>query len=322
VVEAARILEILARAIDVAHRHGIIHRDLKPANILLASDGTLKVADFGLAKRLEADSGQTRTGSILGSPSYMAPEQAMGEATVGPAADQYALGAILYELLTGRPPFRGASILETLDLVRNQEPVPPSQLLPRMPRDPETICLKCLEKDPARRYSDVLALAEDLAHFRAGEPIVARSVSGTERLWRWCLRNKRVAALGTLAAALLVLAAVVSMAFAVTVTGKNRELTKAYDTAEQRRQEAEKGMRAVAAGQAASQQNRDLVDVELELIEALEGRLKFEPRLQDLRGRVLDKATQVLDAAARAMTGLRQEVGWPAKDETLYWHSL
>src|SRR5262249_2442035 len=121
VAEAARILEILARAIDVAHRHGIIHPDLKPANLPLPPHGTLKVADFGLAKRLEADSGQTRTGSILGSPSYMAPEQAMGEATVGPAADQYALGAILYELLTGRPPFRGTSIIETLDLVRNQE---------------------------------------------------------------------------------------------------------------------------------------------------------------------------------------------------------
>src|SRR5262249_1516884 len=263
VVEAARILEILARAIDVAHRHGIIHRDLKPANILLASDGTLKVADFGLAKRLEADSGQTRTGSILGSPSYMAPEQAMGEATVGPAADQYALGAILYELLTGRPPFRGTSIIETLDLVRNQDPVPPSQLLPRLPRDLETICLKCLEKDPARRYPDVAALADDLAHFRAGEPIVARPASGAERLWRWCLRNKPVAALSTLAAGLLVLAMIVSVAFGVTVNGKNRELTKAYDRVEQRRQEAEKQQkRAAAAAQAASQQNRDLVNAQ------------------------------------------------------------
>ena len=239
VAESARIVEVLARAIDVAHRRGIIHRDLKPANILLAADGTPKIADFGLAKRLEGDSSQTRTGSILGSPSYMAPEQATGAEKVGPAADQYALGAILYELVTGRPPFRGASILETLDLVRNQVPVPPSQLLLRMPRDLETICLKCLEKDPGRRYPDVLALAKDLAHFQAGEPIVARPVSAAERLWRWCLRNNRVAALGALAAALLVLVTVVSVAFAVTVSGKNQEVTKAYDRAEQRRREAE-----------------------------------------------------------------------------------
>ncbi len=190
---SARIAETLARAMDVAHRRGIIHRDLKPANILLAADGTLKIADFGLAKRLEGDSGQTRTGSILGSPSYMAPEQALGDAKVGPAADQYALGATLYELLTGRPPFRGISVLDTLDMVRTKEPVPPSQLLPRMPRDIETICLKCLEKDPARRYPDVAALAEDLRRFQAKEPIVARPISAAERSWRWCLRNQRVA---------------------------------------------------------------------------------------------------------------------------------
>ena len=180
----------------VAHEHKVIHRDLKPANVLFAADGTLKITDFGLVKRLEGDSGQTRSGSILGTPSYMAPEQARGESQkVGPAADQYALGAILYELLTGRPPFQGTSVLDTLDMVRNKEPVPPSQLQPKTPRDLETICLKCLEKDIARRYPDVLALAEDLRRFRAGEPILARPVSDAERLWRWCLRNRRVAGL-------------------------------------------------------------------------------------------------------------------------------
>ena len=143
------IVETLARAMDVAHRRGIVHRDIKPANVLLAGDGTPKIADFGLVKRLEADSGQTGTGWILGSPSYMAPEQTTGAEKAGPAADQYALGATLYEMLTGRPPFRGSSILDTLDLIRTAEPVAPSQLLPRMPRDLETICLKALAKGSA-----------------------------------------------------------------------------------------------------------------------------------------------------------------------------
>ena len=180
----------------VALRTRVIHRDLKPANILLAGDGTLKITDFGLVKRLEDDSGQTRSGSILGTPSYMAPEQAWGDTgRVGPAADQYALGAILYELLTGRPPFQGTSVLETLDMVRSREPVPPSQLQPKTPRDIETICLKCLEKDISRRYGDALALAEDLRKFQKGETILARPVSKVERLSRWCLRNKIVAGL-------------------------------------------------------------------------------------------------------------------------------
>ena len=173
--QAASIVATLAGAMATAHRGNIIHRDLKPANVLLAADGTLKITDFGLAKRLEGDSSQTRSGSILGTPSYMSPEQARGEVqNVGPAADQYALGAILYELLTGRPPFQGTSVLDTLDQVRKKEPVPPSQLQPKMPRDIETICLKCLEKEPARRYKDVAVLAEDLHKFQAGKPIVAR----------------------------------------------------------------------------------------------------------------------------------------------------
>src|SRR5262249_50805032 len=181
--EAARIVEVLARAMDVAHQHRLIHRDLKPGNVLLAADGTVKISDFGLAKRLETDSGQTRSGSILGTPSYMAPEQARGEnQTVGPAADQYALGAILYELLPGRAPFPGTPVLDPLEVVATKEPVPPSQLQPKTPRDLETICLKCLEKEIPRRYPDVLALAEDLRKFRAGETILARPASDAERL--------------------------------------------------------------------------------------------------------------------------------------------
>ena len=206
--DAARLVETLARAMAEAHRQGIVHRDLKPGNILLTPEGVPKVADFGLAKLLTVESGLTRTDSILGSPSYMAPEQAEGKTReVGPAADLYALGAILYEMLTGRPPFRGATVLDTLQQVKTAEPVPPSRLVPGLPRDVETIALKCLAKDPARRYESATALADDLRRFQAGEPIVARPVGSLERGWRWCRRNPVVAgSLGAAAAALLAVA--------------------------------------------------------------------------------------------------------------------
>src|SRR5581483_11098614 len=151
---AAGLVERLAGAVAEAHRLGIVHRDLKPANVLVAADGTPKVADFGLAKAMGADSGLTATEAIMGSPSYMAPEQARGQTRqLGPGADVYALGAILYELLTGRPPFRGATLLETLEQTKSIEPVPPSRLVPGMRRDVETIALKCLQKDLTKRYA-------------------------------------------------------------------------------------------------------------------------------------------------------------------------
>ena len=187
---AAALVEALALGVAEAHRLQIIHRDLKPSNILMAADGTPKIADFGLAKSLDADSGLTATGSILGTPSYMAPEQAGGLGRqVGPLADVHALGAILYELLVGRPPFRGATVMETLDQVKSAEPVPPSRLVPGVARDIEIIALKCLQKDPGRRYESAVALAEDLHRFQAGEPIRARAVGAFERAWRWCRRH-------------------------------------------------------------------------------------------------------------------------------------
>src|SRR6516164_1824938 len=202
---AAELVEAVARGVAEAHRRGIIHRDLKPANVLLEADGTPKITDFGLAKSLNADSGLTRTDSILGTPGYMAPEQAAGAVRlVGPLADVYALGAILYELLTGRPPFRGATVLETLAQVKTAEPVPPSRLVPGLSRDVETIALKCLAKDPAKRYESATALADDLRRFQAGGPIVARPVGSTERAWRWCRRNPAVAGLMAAVATLLV----------------------------------------------------------------------------------------------------------------------
>jgi serine/threonine-protein kinase len=173
---AARLVEALARAVHHAHQHGLVHRDLKPANVLLAADGTPKITDFGLAKRLEGPQ-TTASGEIRGTPSYMAPEQAADNpVAVGPAADVYALGAILYELLTGRPPFLAESALATLLQVRSLDPVPPRRMQPHVPRDLEMICLKCLHKDPSRRYPTAEGLAEDLRRFREGEPIVARPV--------------------------------------------------------------------------------------------------------------------------------------------------
>jgi cytochrome c peroxidase len=194
--EAAELIEKLARAIHGAHQRGIVHRDLKPDNILLTADGTPKISDFGLAKRLESDSGNTQTGSILGTPAYMAPEQAAGKSRqVGPACDIWALGAILYHLLTGHPPFQGAHMLDTLQQVRSNDPVAPSRLRPKVQRDLETICLKCLEKDPGSRYPSAEALADDLRRYLNNEAILARPVSTVERAVRLIKRRPSTVAL-------------------------------------------------------------------------------------------------------------------------------
>jgi serine/threonine protein kinase len=208
---AAAVVGVLARAVEYAHTRGIVHRDLKPANVLLdlsavadaQSDLALglrlglvapKVSDFGLAKRTGGDD-HTHTGTVLGTPSYMAPEQAEGRKDVGPAADVYALGAILYECLTGRPPFRAATPLETLDLVRSADPIPPDRFRPRLPRDLGTICLKCLEKSPARRYPSAGELAADLDRYDHGLPVRARPVGAVGRAVRWAKRQPTAAAL-------------------------------------------------------------------------------------------------------------------------------
>jgi eukaryotic-like serine/threonine-protein kinase len=193
---SAELVETLAGAVHAAHKAGIVHRDLKPSNILLTTEGVPKVADFGLAKLVGGDSGRTQSGQVVGTPSYMAPEQAEGRSRdVGPAADVYALGTILYEALTGRPPFLGDTQIETLRLVCSAEPVPPKQSRPDIPRDLETICLKCLEKEPSKRYASGELLAGDLRRFLDDQPITARPVGPAGRLWRWRRRNPKVAAL-------------------------------------------------------------------------------------------------------------------------------
>ncbi len=204
--QAARYIQIVAEAIEYAHRRGILHRDLKPSNILIDSSDQPRVTDFGLAKRLEGDSSLTLSGQVLGSPNYMPPEQADARCgKVGRYSDVYALGATLYHLVTGRAPFVAATIAETLQQVRDVEPVSPTILNPHVARDLKTICLKCLEKEPARRYQMAQELADDLSRWLRKEPILARPIGPAGKAWRWCRRKPLVASLiGAIAIALLI----------------------------------------------------------------------------------------------------------------------
>jgi tetratricopeptide (TPR) repeat protein/tRNA A-37 threonylcarbamoyl transferase component Bud32 len=293
--QAAQIVEQLARAMHYAHQHGVVHRDLKPANVLLSLNGTPKITDFGLAKRVEADSHQTRTGTLMGTPSYMAPEQARGETqAVGPLSDQYALGAIFYELLTGRPPFQAATLLDTLDQVRSQEPVPPTRLQPKLPRDLETICLKCLQKEPGKRYPSAEGLADDLGRFLAGQTILARPVGTTERAWRWCRRNPRVAALG---GAVAVLAVILGGTVAAFASRAARERQTVREVREMALSRLRQGTEAIADGD--DRRARDILDWSDPMVERTPALAGVREDLRRLRSQVATYAEfeQLLDTA-------------------------
>jgi tetratricopeptide (TPR) repeat protein len=285
---AARMGEALARAVHHAHEHGVVHRDLKPANVLLARSDPQhgialggpaeaayfepKITDFGLAKCLDGESSQTHTGAVLGTPSYMAPEQAEGKTKeASPAADIYALGALLYEMLTGRPPFRGETVYDTLAQVKYQEPVPPTRLQGKVPRDLETICLKCLEKEPHKRYASALALADDLQRFLEHQPILARPPGLLGRAGKWARRRPAVAAL--VVVGLLTLVGFAAGAFKYAV-----DMRAAAQREEAQRQLAEKSF-----GQA-------LEAVDKMLSEVAEVELADVPQMEPVRKKLLTKA--------------------------------
>jgi tetratricopeptide (TPR) repeat protein/tRNA A-37 threonylcarbamoyl transferase component Bud32 len=278
---AAELVERLARALHEAHLRGIIHRDLKPANVLLALDGTPKIADFGLAKKLDDASAQTQTGDVVGTPSYMPPEQAGGRAReVSPLADVYALGAILYEVLTSRPPFRAESGVQTVLQVLHDEPLPPSRLQPTVPRDLETIVLKCLEKDPAKRYPSAAELADDLHRFLANEPIRARPVGTVERLVKWARRRPTLAALvGVSTVALVTLVSLGAWS--------NVRLRERAEEAQRERERAERTSRLA----------RQAVDDMY--VQVAERWLSSEPHQDPLQREFLEKALHVYEELAR-----------------------
>jgi serine/threonine protein kinase/tetratricopeptide (TPR) repeat protein len=305
--EAAHIVQLLATAMQTAHAKKIVHRDIKPANVLVAVDGTPKITDFGLAKTLEEHSSQTHSGTILGTPSYMAPEQAEGRVLdIGPHSDIYSLGAVLYELLTGRAPFKGGSVLDTLEQVRTMEPVAPIQFAPSMPRDLETICLKCLQKDPAKRYETATALAEDLGRFLAGEPILARPISSPERFWRWCRRNPGVAVLSGIVFLAVVAWAITTSVLAFSIKREKDKTDVARLAAEQNAERADKNAEIAKNNETTAKNNEAIAKANAEL--AQKNALAALQSHQFVVTRMLDLGKQLQERLSTRRMGSAPEI--------------
>jgi tetratricopeptide (TPR) repeat protein/tRNA A-37 threonylcarbamoyl transferase component Bud32 len=313
---AARLVRTLADAVGYAHEQGIIHRDLKPANILLVEPPshplalcTPKITDFGLAKRLNDDQGQTATEAILGTPTYMAPEQALGRTKeAGPPSDVYALGAILYDLLTGRPPFRGATALDTLQLVQTAEPVPPSRLQPNVPPDLQTITLKCLEKDPARRYRNARELASDLNCYLEGKPILARASSPLERGLKFARRNPTLTALLAMMVLTPVIVAGVSLWYSTQLAVERDVAIWEKQRADEARQEAEEAEREAKSARkdALTQRDRAKQSAELARLAQRDAQMNFL-RVQQAASRLM----RLSEARLRYVAGsepIRKEI--------------
>jgi tetratricopeptide (TPR) repeat protein len=283
-IEAARLAETLARAIEHVHQHGIVHRDLKPANVLMTAEGVPKITDFGLAKWVDVRSGHTQSGAIMGTPSYMAPEQARGETRfIGPSADVYALGAILYEMVTGRPPFKGVTAQETVQQLLTEDPLPPSRLQPQVSRDLETICLSCLQKEPSRRYSGAGALADDLRRYLDRKPILARPTPWWERVVKWMRRRP-----GT--AMVLAVSAVAAVALVASSLAYNARLRRERASAQAAQQQSEADFRLA------------LDAVQRFYTEVSENKLLNVPTMDPLRIELLERARDFYERIARERT--------------------
>jgi len=284
--KAGEYLHAIAKAMAYAHEQGVLHRDLKPGNILIDADDQPHVTDFGLAKRVDSDSEVTATGQVLGTPSYMPPEQALGEhKKIGPASDVYSLGALLYAVLTGRPPFQADSAASTLMQVIEQETVEPRTLNPSIDRDLETICLKCLQKDVPERYDNAGELAEELGRYLRGEPIHARPISAPQRFARWCKRKPLIAGLGAAIVLLLVSGTAISTYFAVKSSQNATYFRNERDRADIKTEEAND---ALAQQKLALEETEATIDQYVETITNAE--LLREPRFQPLLKELLSDA--------------------------------